>query len=72
MNGKPGKYTAFGKTLTLAEWIKQPECTVKNIKTLWSRIHTKGWPLNLALTLPPLTHFTSYYRKNKEFVDACY
>jgi hypothetical protein len=47
----PLKLTYQGETKTLAEWVKDPRCTVKITSTLQSRIQ-KGWSDEKVLTEP--------------------
>lgn len=40
-------FTAFGKTLTLAEWSREVNLPAR---TIWSRIHDRGYDIERALT----------------------
>lgn len=44
--------TAFGRTLTMAEWSREPECVVP-YTALSLRITRYGWSAEKALTIPP-------------------
>ena len=49
---KPNLYTAYGKTLTLREWLDEPECeSTDNIESLRTRV--KRMPIKQALALEP-------------------
>jgi hypothetical protein len=47
---KAQKYPAFGELKSVAEWVKDPRCSV-SAATLWSRIRIK-WDMELAITAP--------------------
>lgn len=49
---KPNLYTAYGKTLTLREWLDEPECeSTDNIESLRTRV--KRMPIKQALAPEP-------------------
>jgi hypothetical protein len=47
---KNRRITAFGRTLTLSEWAREPECSVSTV-TLTKRLG-RGWDPELAITKP--------------------
>lgn len=53
-------HSAFGEQKTLMEWIEDPRCVIKKRLVLTKRIAMRGWPVEMALTVP---HGTRMYRK---------
>jgi hypothetical protein len=48
------RYTAWGETKTVHEWMRDPRCVLKDRRLLRSRIVIRKWEPERAMTTPPL------------------
>lgn len=72
------RIVAFGETRCLAEWARDPRCTVSD-RTILYRIHRCGWTPEAAISLPRKTvdrwgrrHDHPIPRTTKETLDVTY